>query len=165
MVEALASGVPVAAYPVPGPLDVVTTPKVGALNEDLRAACLAAIGCDPADCRAHAETFTWAQCAPAVPRHAAPDPAQRLAAPQAPRGAERRLLIKAAVFWTSNHAAAAASSFAAESSAPDECGRSAEMTAIGRVGLRPGAELSPNVPLFATGIRLDTQARGFAARR
>jgi glycosyltransferase involved in cell wall biosynthesis len=63
MVEALASGVPVAGYPVPGPLDVVTTPKVGALNEDLRAACLAAIDCDPADCRAHAETFTWAKCA------------------------------------------------------------------------------------------------------
>jgi glycosyltransferase involved in cell wall biosynthesis len=63
MVEALASGVPVAAYPVPGPLDVVTTPKVGALKEDLRSACMAAIGCDPADCRAHAETFTWEQCA------------------------------------------------------------------------------------------------------
>jgi glycosyltransferase involved in cell wall biosynthesis len=63
MVEALASGVPVAAYPVPGPLDVVTTPKVGALHEDLRTACLAAIGCDPADCRAHAETFTWEECA------------------------------------------------------------------------------------------------------
>ncbi len=63
MVEALASGIPVAAYPVPGPLDVVTSPKVGALNEDLRAACLAAIGADPADCRAHAETFTWARCA------------------------------------------------------------------------------------------------------
>jgi 1,2-diacylglycerol 3-alpha-glucosyltransferase/glucuronosyltransferase len=63
MVEALASGVPVAAYPVPGPLDVVTTAKVGALDEDLRAACLAAIACDPADCRAHAESFTWAQCA------------------------------------------------------------------------------------------------------
>jgi glycosyltransferase involved in cell wall biosynthesis len=63
MVEALASGIPVAAYPVPGPLDVVTTPKVGALNEDLRAACLAAIASDPADCRAHAETFTWEECA------------------------------------------------------------------------------------------------------
>jgi glycosyltransferase involved in cell wall biosynthesis len=63
MVEALASGVPVAAYPVPGPLDVVTSPKVGALDEDLRVACLAAIGCDPADCRAHAETFTWERCA------------------------------------------------------------------------------------------------------
>jgi glycosyltransferase involved in cell wall biosynthesis len=63
MVEALASGVPVAGYPVPGPLDVVTTSKVGALNEDLRTACLAAIECDPIDCRAHAESFTWAQCA------------------------------------------------------------------------------------------------------
>jgi glycosyltransferase involved in cell wall biosynthesis len=63
MVEALASGVPVAAYPVPGPLDVVTSPRVGALDEDLRTACLAAIECDPADCRAHAETFTWTQCA------------------------------------------------------------------------------------------------------
>lgn len=63
MVEALASGIPVAGYPVPGPLDVVTTPKVGAVDEDLRAACLAAIGCDPVDCRAHAETFTWEQCA------------------------------------------------------------------------------------------------------
>jgi glycosyltransferase involved in cell wall biosynthesis len=63
MVEALASGVPVAAYPVPGPLDVVTSPKVGALDEDLRVACLAAIRCDAADCRAHAETFTWTQCA------------------------------------------------------------------------------------------------------
>jgi glycosyltransferase involved in cell wall biosynthesis len=63
MVEAMASGVPVAAYPVPGPLDVVTTPKVGALNADLRAACLAAVGCEPTDCRAHAETFTWAECA------------------------------------------------------------------------------------------------------
>jgi glycosyltransferase involved in cell wall biosynthesis len=63
MVEALASGVPVAGYPVPGPLDVVTNDKVGALDEDLRTACLAAVGCNPADCRAHAETFTWAECA------------------------------------------------------------------------------------------------------
>ena len=63
MVEALASGVPVAAYPVPGPLDVVTDPKVGALNEDLKEACLAAITCKSADCRRHAETFTWANCA------------------------------------------------------------------------------------------------------
>ena len=54
---------PVAGYPVPGPLDVVTDPKVGALDEDLRAACLAAIDGDPADCRRHAETFTWASCA------------------------------------------------------------------------------------------------------
>ncbi len=63
MVEALASGVPVAGYPVPGPLDVVTDPKVGALDEDLRTACLAAVARDPADCRRHAESFTWERCA------------------------------------------------------------------------------------------------------
>ena len=63
MVEALASGVPVAGYPVPGPLDVVTDPRVGALDEDLRTACLAALARDPADCRRHAESFTWERCA------------------------------------------------------------------------------------------------------
>lgn len=63
MVEALASGVPVAGYPVPGPLDVVTDPRVGALDKDLRTACLAAFPRDPEDCRRHAETFTWQRCA------------------------------------------------------------------------------------------------------
>lgn len=63
MVEALASGVPVAGYPVPGPLDVVTDPKVGALNSDLRSACLSALGRDGQDCRRHAESFTWERCA------------------------------------------------------------------------------------------------------
>ncbi|MDP1962950.1 MAG: glycosyltransferase family 1 protein [Reyranella sp.] len=63
MVEALASGVPVAGYPVPGPLDVVTVPGVGAIDEDLRAASLAAVTGDPAACRRHAESFTWSRCA------------------------------------------------------------------------------------------------------
>jgi glycosyltransferase involved in cell wall biosynthesis len=63
MVEALASGVPVAAYPVPGPIDIVTDERVGALDEDLRAACLAAVKADPVQCRRHAETFTWDECA------------------------------------------------------------------------------------------------------
>ena len=63
MVEALASGVPVAGYPVPGPLDVVTVPGVGAIDEDLRAACLAAVAGDRDACRRHAESFTWEKCA------------------------------------------------------------------------------------------------------
>lgn len=63
MVEALASGVPVAGFPVPGPLDVVTVPGVGAVDKDLRTACLKAIDSDPAACRAHAESFSWAECA------------------------------------------------------------------------------------------------------
>jgi glycosyltransferase involved in cell wall biosynthesis len=43
LLEALACGVPVAAYPVQGPLDVVGKAPVGVLNEDLRAACLGAL--------------------------------------------------------------------------------------------------------------------------
>jgi glycosyltransferase involved in cell wall biosynthesis len=59
LLEALASGTPVAAFPVTGPLDVVTDPRVGALDADLRAACLAALGCDRGAARAFAETFSW----------------------------------------------------------------------------------------------------------
>lgn len=63
LLEALASGTPVAAYPVTGPLDVIGDSPVGALDEDLRAACLRALGADRAACRAHAERFSWAACA------------------------------------------------------------------------------------------------------
>lgn len=63
LLEALASGTPVAAYPVTGPLDVVTDPRVGALDKDLRAACLRALDCDRAAARRHAEAFSWEACA------------------------------------------------------------------------------------------------------
>ncbi|MGE0409615.1 MAG: glycosyltransferase family 4 protein [Amphiplicatus sp.] len=61
-VEALACGVPVAAYPVRGPLEILDgAPKgCGAMNEDLRAACLAAYEHrDSEACRRHAEKFSW----------------------------------------------------------------------------------------------------------
>mgnify|MGYP003327885400 CR=1 FL=1 len=63
MVEALASGVPVAAYPVPGPIDIVTDNRVGALHENLGTACLNALNSDPVQCRRHAESFAWEECA------------------------------------------------------------------------------------------------------
>jgi glycosyltransferase involved in cell wall biosynthesis len=59
MLEALASGVPVAAFPVPGPRDVVGDAPVGALDEDLRAAALRALDISPAACRDHAARFSW----------------------------------------------------------------------------------------------------------
>ncbi|MEQ1929350.1 MAG: glycosyltransferase family 1 protein [Parvularculaceae bacterium] len=61
-VEALACGVPVAAYPVRGPLEILDgAPKgCGSLNEDLKAACLAAYeNRNPEECRRHAEKFSW----------------------------------------------------------------------------------------------------------
>jgi len=63
LLEALASGTPVAAFPVTGPRDVITDPRVGALDEDLRAACLRALECDRKACRTHAEAWSWEACA------------------------------------------------------------------------------------------------------
>lgn len=59
MLEALACGTPVAAFPVAGPLDVVGGSPAASLNEDLRRAALRALRIDRAVCRAHAERFSW----------------------------------------------------------------------------------------------------------
>jgi glycosyltransferase involved in cell wall biosynthesis len=59
LLEALASGLPVAAFPVTGPRDVIGTAPVGALNEDLRIACLAALTISPRACLAFAARHTW----------------------------------------------------------------------------------------------------------
>jgi len=59
LLEALASGLPVAAYPVPGPLDVIGDAPVGVLNEDLNLAVRQALGIDPVLCRRHAEGYSW----------------------------------------------------------------------------------------------------------
>jgi glycosyltransferase involved in cell wall biosynthesis len=63
MIEALSSGVPVAAYPVTGPLDVLTDPASGAMDDDLAVAVTRALSLSRDAARAHAETFTWARCA------------------------------------------------------------------------------------------------------
>ncbi|HRE19548.1 MAG TPA: glycosyltransferase family 1 protein [Rhabdaerophilum sp.] len=59
IIEALASGLPVAAYPVMGPRDIVTDPGVGRLGTDLRAAALEALTLDRQACRAFAERYSW----------------------------------------------------------------------------------------------------------
>jgi glycosyltransferase involved in cell wall biosynthesis len=57
--EALACGVPIAAYPVTGPKDVVSDHPVGVLHEDLREACLGALKISKDACRAFALTRSW----------------------------------------------------------------------------------------------------------
>jgi glycosyltransferase involved in cell wall biosynthesis len=62
LLEALAAGTPVAAFPVTGPIDVITDERVGALDEDLRTACLKALNCDRSIARSHAEAWSWDAC-------------------------------------------------------------------------------------------------------
>jgi glycosyltransferase involved in cell wall biosynthesis len=57
--EALACGTPVAAFPVTGPLDVIANHPVGALDKDLRSACLRALEMSRGTCRSFALERSW----------------------------------------------------------------------------------------------------------
>jgi glycosyltransferase involved in cell wall biosynthesis len=74
ILEALACGTPVAAFPVTGPKDVLISAggMIGAVDEDLRAAALRALNADRAACRAHAERFSWRVCAEMFLSHLVP---------------------------------------------------------------------------------------------
>ena len=63
LIEALASGLPVAAFPVTGPLDVIGDSGAGALSEDLREACLRALEIPREKAREHSMKFTWRESA------------------------------------------------------------------------------------------------------
>ena len=87
--EALACGVPVAAFPVTGPRDVIADHPVGLLSEDLRAACLGALHVSREACRAFALTHSWENSARQFIGHVS-----RVAAHQ--RNLEPRLALGAA---------------------------------------------------------------------
>src|ERR1700726_2354247 len=57
--EALACGTPVAAFPVTGPKDVIADHPIGAIDNDLRSACLRALGISRATCRRFALERSW----------------------------------------------------------------------------------------------------------
>tara|TARA_R110001606_G_scaffold74190_5_gene171930 strand:+ start:4512 stop:5576 length:1065 start_codon:yes stop_codon:yes gene_type:complete len=58
IIEALACGTPVAAYPVTGPIDILTT-DCGAMDEDLNIAIQRALRLNSSDCIAHGEKYSW----------------------------------------------------------------------------------------------------------
>ncbi|PZA09327.1 glycosyltransferase family 1 protein [Rhodopseudomonas palustris] len=92
LLEALASGVPVAAYPVTGPRDVIGDAPVGVLSDDLRAACLGALEISREACLAFAADHTWEASA-----HAFVDNVRRVAmlepARLGPHGAKPHRLV------------------------------------------------------------------------
>ncbi|NVN84742.1 MAG: glycosyltransferase family 1 protein [Rhodopseudomonas sp.] len=63
LLEALGSGVPVAAFPVTGPRDVIGDAPVGVLSDDLQQACLSALKISPQACLEFAASQTWAASA------------------------------------------------------------------------------------------------------
>lgn len=63
LLEALASGLPIAAYPVPGPLDVIGGSGCGVLDEDLGRAARAALDIPRERCRDYSLGFTWRESA------------------------------------------------------------------------------------------------------
>jgi len=91
--EALACGTPVAAFPVTGPLDVIADHPVGALDADLRSACIRALGISRQACRAFALERSWENSArqfignlSALQPSRLPRPARRIAASGAVHG-------------------------------------------------------------------------------
>jgi glycosyltransferase involved in cell wall biosynthesis len=72
LLEAMACGTPVAAYPVTGPIDVVKPGVTGVLSEDLAAAALAALALDRAACRREAEGWTWERASAQFLSHLVP---------------------------------------------------------------------------------------------
>lgn len=82
LLEALACGTPVAAYPVTGPVDVLGGGGAGAMNEDLREACLEALKIDRAEARAWAERFSWRAASEQFASHLKPLPKTASSQPQ-----------------------------------------------------------------------------------
>jgi glycosyltransferase involved in cell wall biosynthesis len=68
--EALASSVPIAAFPVTGPKDVIGNNPIGVLNEDLRAACMQALWISREACREFALRYSWENSARQFIAHA-----------------------------------------------------------------------------------------------
>ena len=74
ILEAMATGAPVAAYNAPGPIDIIPGSNAGACDDDLKTACLACLKLDRATVRAYAERFSWRASAEEFLRNLQPYP-------------------------------------------------------------------------------------------
>ena len=92
MLEAMACGVPVAAYPVPGPQDVVRDGYTGALDDNLESAVFRALGVNPQACVEFAAEHDWRRSTERFLRAQQPRDSGtvKVAAPAAPAGLSER---------------------------------------------------------------------------
>ena len=74
ILEAMACGTPVAAYPAPGPIDIIPGSNAGVVDEDLKTACLESLKLDRKTVRAYAEKFSWRASAEEFIRNLQPYP-------------------------------------------------------------------------------------------
>lgn len=79
LLEAMACGIPVAAYPVTGPIDVVENGRTGILDKDLGKAAMAALELNPQDCIDYSHARSWRSCTETFVSYLAPiDPAEEV---------------------------------------------------------------------------------------
>jgi glycosyltransferase involved in cell wall biosynthesis len=74
ILEAMACGLPVAAYPVPGPIDVIGNSGAGVLKDDLREACLEALTIPKENAISHAKLYSWKSASEQFAKHLVPVP-------------------------------------------------------------------------------------------
>lgn len=63
LIEALAAGLPIAGYRVPGPIDITGNTEIDCLDNDLKTSALKALKIDKEKCRSLAQRYTWEECA------------------------------------------------------------------------------------------------------
>jgi glycosyltransferase involved in cell wall biosynthesis len=74
ILEAMAAGAPVAAFPAAGPIDIIPGSGAGVVDQDLRKACLACLELDRTVVRKYAEKFSWRASAEEFVRNLQPYP-------------------------------------------------------------------------------------------
>ena len=74
ILEAMAAGTPVAAYPAHGPIDIIPGSGAGVIDDDLKTACMECLKLDRKTVRAYAEKFSWRASAEEFVRNLQPQP-------------------------------------------------------------------------------------------